>query len=37
VNQNTLLNSGEYGYKKFESVEKSEKKGDDLNDNLNTP
>ena len=41
VNQNTLLNSetkknGEYGYKKFESIEKSEKK-DDLNDNLNTP
>ena len=37
MNQNTLLNSGEYSYKKFESVEKSEKKGDDLNDNLNTP
>ena len=41
VNQNTLLNSetkknAEYGYKKFESIEKSEKK-DDLNDNLNTP
>ena len=41
VNQN-ILNSdskknGEYGYKKFESGEKKEKKGDEINDNLNTP
>ena len=41
VNQN-ILNSenkknGEYGYKKFESIERSEQKADDINDNLNTP
>jgi len=38
INENySNKKKGEYGYKKFESNENSEKKIEDINDNLNTP